>query len=453
MSGAVLAVVLVGLQVGLMFLWPFRPHAPWFLAGVGGFYLAAAAAWFLLRRQRLSLGWLVAVSLLLRVMWIPVAPGLSEDAYRYLWDGALMAEGENPYLLAPQDRPQAQARHPNLYRQMAHTDRTSVYPPLAQFLFLLNHLLWGPSVAGWKILLLIFEAGLLSACWQTGFRQPQDWALWLLNPLVVLEFYSSAHLDLVTSALWVEALLFLPAALKRSGGGKGALSPMLLGLSSLTKLTPLISLPWFWMKIRGGRPSLRFLLWAGAALSLPLLLFFVWKGEMRATWEAFAAISDTYHQKWRFNSPFFLIYEADRPDILARAEQIFAGACLLLLAQALWRRSKREDPRQTVISLAASLYFVLMFFYACSYAVHPWYTSWGLALYLILGLRFWAGLWLAAASFLSYLGYWFNYPQVEERVWLLWIEYLPFYALLFRDLWVWVKSMTGPDQESPSASR
>ncbi|HSR69094.1 MAG TPA: glycosyltransferase 87 family protein [Acidobacteriota bacterium] len=452
MLGVVLTLALMALQAGLMTLWPFRPQLPWFLGGLAVFYLLAAAAWLLLRRGRLTLPWLLVTALLLRALWIPASPGLSEDVYRYLWDGALTAHGENPYLRAPQERLDFQSRYPDLYQRMAHTDRTSIYPPVAQFLFLLNHLLWGPSVIGWKCLLLLFEAMMAALWWKAGFRRAQDWALWLLNPLVLLEFYSSGHLDLVTAAMWVGAILWLPAAAPDRGGWRAALSPLLLGMASLTKLMPLMTAPFFWLRMKGWRASIRSLLWLAGGFALPAGLYFAWQGDLAESWGAFLEVSRTYHQKWRFNSPFFLIYEARRPEVLAMAGRIFALAWAVLLAYAFFLARRGDGSRAGTVQTASALYFLLMFFYACSYTVHPWYTTWAIALYPLIGLRYWAGLWLGAASFLSYSGYWFAYPQVEERAWVLWLEYFPFYTLLVFDLWKWVKSRPRPSTV-PSASR
>ena len=52
---------------------------------------------------------ILAAGLLARVVLIPTAPTLSEDVYRYLWDGTLVAHGVNPYPHAPAD-PALQSR-------------------------------------------------------------------------------------------------------------------------------------------------------------------------------------------------------------------------------------------------------------------------------------------------------------------------------------------------------
>ena len=43
--------------------------------------------------------WMLAI--LMRVVLLPLAPELSDDFYRYLWDGHVQLSGLNPYVHAP----------------------------------------------------------------------------------------------------------------------------------------------------------------------------------------------------------------------------------------------------------------------------------------------------------------------------------------------------------------
>ena len=65
----------------------------------------AYAAWLLLlRRMRGRLyrrQTILARALAARAVWIPVPLVLSDDAYRYVWDGLVVLDGGNPYAETP----------------------------------------------------------------------------------------------------------------------------------------------------------------------------------------------------------------------------------------------------------------------------------------------------------------------------------------------------------------
>ena len=100
---------------------------------LGGFGLLATAATSLPLR-----GALVA-AVLLRVVFLPVTPSLSDDVYRYLWDGQVQRAGTSPYLYAPAD-PRLDgvqaAAGAGLRALVNHPRLRTVYPPLAEELFL-----------------------------------------------------------------------------------------------------------------------------------------------------------------------------------------------------------------------------------------------------------------------------------------------------------------------------
>src|SRR6056297_1967361 len=73
-------------------LWPVLVGTAFF--GAGGLVL-------LWRRDALSMTTVLIGALLLRLAYLPVGPGLTDDLFRYIWDGWLQWEGVNPYRYAP----------------------------------------------------------------------------------------------------------------------------------------------------------------------------------------------------------------------------------------------------------------------------------------------------------------------------------------------------------------
>ena len=49
-----------------------------------------------------SVVWMIAVGAVLRAIMLPTTPILETDFYRYLWDGAVVVCGQNPYAHSPQ---------------------------------------------------------------------------------------------------------------------------------------------------------------------------------------------------------------------------------------------------------------------------------------------------------------------------------------------------------------
>jgi hypothetical protein len=218
-------------------------------------YVVAVAA--LLRAPREPSA---AVSLLANVAIgiaaVARSPVLSDDLYRYAWDGRLQARGIDPYRFAPAnptlDRYHlswlwpapsicaAQNRPPGctlINRPGVHT----VYPPVAQLWFLLEHLVL-PSSAherGYMVIGLLVSlavAIVLFAYLRGSQRDTRRIALWCCCPAVALEAVQSAHVDSV-AALGVICAVW---AAERGHLGRAAVA---LALAVLVKLYPLVLFP------------------------------------------------------------------------------------------------------------------------------------------------------------------------------------------------------------------
>ena len=199
------------------------------------------AAWIVTRARSSNSTLLIAIvfAVLFRVSIVFAPPYLSDDIYRYIWDGRVQAAGINPYRYIPAAPELAQLRDDSIYpkinrRDYAHT----IYPPVAQFVFLLTTRI-SESVVWMKVTMLIFE---LVAIWAVASllnllgRPRQLLLLYAWHPLVVWEFAGSGHVDAI--AIGFIGLAFL-AWQRRSDLGAG----FLLASATLVKLFPLVLLP------------------------------------------------------------------------------------------------------------------------------------------------------------------------------------------------------------------
>src|SRR5258705_6284184 len=87
-------------------------------------------------RALLLLGLIFATLFRLSILFSP--PYLSDDIYRYIWDGRVQSAGINPYRYIPADESLAELRVDKIYPNINRRDYArTIYPPVAEGAFLL----------------------------------------------------------------------------------------------------------------------------------------------------------------------------------------------------------------------------------------------------------------------------------------------------------------------------
>ena len=86
-----------------------------------------------------SLRWLIGFAILFRLTLLPHDPVATDDIYRYVWDGKVAAAGINPFQYAPSDPTLAALHNSDLPAKINFPEMRTIYPPLAQGLFLGSH--------------------------------------------------------------------------------------------------------------------------------------------------------------------------------------------------------------------------------------------------------------------------------------------------------------------------
>jgi hypothetical protein len=293
---------------------------------------------------------LLAASVFARVALVAVDPFTTTDVGRYLWDGAAALSGHDPYAHAP-NAPALAALRERWPLPADHHDVVGCYPPLAELLFALCAL-GGPSLSLWlwKLSLAVVSAlsarSLARAC-----ETPAQWAaatLWLLHPLVLFEGGVGAHLDVLTGAALIWALL----AIERDRWGRAGLW---LGVAVSLKLTPLIVCVALWPRARS---RWRFLL---ACALLPLL-------TIALPWALGLALPGSLPlvaTHWNFGAPLWTALYTRWPtsDAVIRPALSALGA-LWVLAQ--WLR-----PRASHSAIARD---ALLGYAVTNPTLYPWYV-------------------------------------------------------------------------------
>src|SRR6267378_3268258 len=99
-----------------------------------------------------------AALVLFRLSLLFSPPYLSDDIYRYIWDGRVQAAGINPYRYIPADSALAQLRDKEIYPQINRKDYArTIYPPAAEALFFLTTRI-SETVTWMKATMVLFEA-------------------------------------------------------------------------------------------------------------------------------------------------------------------------------------------------------------------------------------------------------------------------------------------------------
>lgn len=162
-------------------------------------------------------------------------PYLSSDVNRYVWDGRVQAAGINPYRYLPSAPELAHLRDDHVYPGINRRDfAQTIYPPAAQAIFLLSHLLGAMSLSTFKLLMALFDGlATLAICMAlTRLKiDPARVIIFAWHPLVIWEGAHSGHIESATMA-------FIALAIFAWAYKKEALTGVALALATLTKYYP-----------------------------------------------------------------------------------------------------------------------------------------------------------------------------------------------------------------------
>ena len=183
----------------------------------------------------------LALAFRLAVCWLP--PTLSDDAYRYVWDGLVQAEGHNPYLHAP-DSPDLEAlRDEPLYEELNSESLYTVYPPVSQLVFRIGAVFYdrGWSVSWFVIkgILALLEFGAVLVL--ARMLSPRQLLLYAWNPAVALVGAGQGHSEAAMA-------LFLALALYALRKDQGVRASVWLACAGGVKLYPFLLLPFLWRR-------------------------------------------------------------------------------------------------------------------------------------------------------------------------------------------------------------
>ena len=328
-----------------------------------------------------------AVLFRLALFWLP--PSLSDDSYRYVWDGLVQAQEVNPYRFTPGDSALIALHDEPVFDLLNSPDYFTVYPPVSQFVFAFGTRFYdGGWLRSYYAIKLVFVLVELLAVLLLARMVPPRWLiLYAWNPLVLLETAGQAHTESLLLLLLVLVVWWAKA-------GRGALASVALAGAGWVKLFPFVLFPFLWRRFRWQA------VWPGAAvaaiLALPYAASYVPANV--------GSSLDLYARLFEFNAGlyfgikkvFLVLTGEDWSKQIGPALRVVFLAGLPVI-YALDARFKWPLARAFLVTIA--------FYIVVSTTVHPWYLLSLLLLAVLLERASWHWYCLGLASIGTYLLY------------------------------------------------
>ena len=150
---------------------------------------------------------LLWISMGFRIIFIVAIPCLSDDYFRFLWDGKLFINGFNPYLYIPSeiintDVAKTAGLTQEIYQGLNSPEYYTVYPPINQLIFSIGGffskfgMLFGIIAIRIPILIAEFFTIKYIRKLLNSLQLPHHHVLWYaLNPLVIVELSGNLHFE------------------------------------------------------------------------------------------------------------------------------------------------------------------------------------------------------------------------------------------------------------------
>lgn len=421
-----LAIPLIALTVGLGFFVQQSDFIP--IIYQYGIFFSLYILVFKYSNKRSEITFFIGVSVLLRFLLLFALPNLSDDVYRFIWDGRLLINGHNPFSFLPsyyiENNLEVTGINEVLFNKLNSPEYFTIYPPIAQGIFAFACWLFPNSILGsaitMKVFLFLCEVGSLFFIKKllAHFQLPaKNILLYALNPLIIIELSGNLHFEAAMIFFLLGAVFFLVK-------NKMKLSAFSMALSITSKLLPLMFLP-FLIKRLGWKKSIQYFIIVGVVVVLlfaPLL-----SGEFLNN---FGASLDLYFRKFEFNASIYYAirwigYQVVGYNWIQIVGPALAVIVLLgILAIAFSEKSFNWN------TLFEKMLFAICLYLAFATIVHPWYVSLPIMLCLFTRFRFpilWSGL-----IFLTYINY--SYEEYFENLWMVSMEYIIIFSFLTYEL-------------------
>lgn len=369
-------------------------------------------------KEAFSLKAIIFIGISYRLLFMLLEPNLSEDVFRFIWDGKLWWEGLNAYewlpteIIALKDNTSFQV----LFSRLNSPNYYTIYPPINQLIFYLAAFFDSmfTSISVIRLFILAAEIGTLSILPKVlrQYQFSQNNLIWYaFNPLILLELSGNLHFEAFVIFLIVVSIYYF----NQSKIFKSAIT---LGFAIAFKLLPLILIAAYFRKI-SFRKWVDFGLIAGMVLILsmiPILFSNALNGILNS--------SELYFKSFEFNGSVYYLTRAIGYSIKGYNIISFAGPLMgflsfisIIVFNLLAKKSMPLPERMMWTWLIYCLFATTL---------HPWYCLPLLALGILSGYKF-PVLW-TFLIFFTYIGY--TVVGFTENLWVTFLEYILLFTFI-----------------------
>ncbi|MGJ8548785.1 mannosyltransferase [Winogradskyella wichelsiae] len=378
--------------------------------------------------NKTNLKLLTYTAFILRLIFIFSTPNLSQDFYRFIWDGRMIFQGFNPYLYTPDSFinngifPINQAQE--LYDGMGELSSSHYtnYPPINQLCFTIAALFSSHSVLGsiisMRLIIIAADIGTLyfGKKLLKRLKLPSNRIFWyVLNPFIIIELTGNLHFEgvMIFFLIWAFYLLY---------SDKWKQAAVIFACSISVKLIPLMLLPLFFKFFKSTitlKISYRKLITFYTIIGLTILLLFLPFFSMEFV-NNYSKTVGLWFGNFEFNASIYYLIRTIGYSITGYNEIAIIGkilpviSVLIILGLSLFKQNNSLPKLITSMLLAFTCYLFL------STTVHPWYIT-TLVIFCIFSNYKFPLVW-SFVIILSYLAY--SNTANSENLWIIGLEYL-----------------------------
>ena len=387
------------------------------------FFIFYVGVFYFLKAEKI-VWYFIGLGILLRLILVFSFPNLSDDIYRFIWDGRLIHNGINPFNHLPgyflESGHEVAGITLDLFEKLNSPEYYTIYPPVSQAIFSFACWVSPNSYFGsalvMKAFMFLFECGSIYLIVQLlrHFSLPlKNVLIYTLNPLIVLEITGNLHFE---GAMIFFLLLAIWLLVKK----REHLSAIAFALSITSKLLPLMFLP-FLIRRLGWKNSI----WYFLILGLTLLVCF--SPLLNQTFiNNFANSLDLYFQKFEFNASFYYLLRWIGMQVRGYNMIHTIGPLLGLIVLATISYRAYSENKIAYENIFSAFLFAICTYLFLATTIHPWYVAMPLVLCTFTRFRFpilWSGL-----IMLTYINY--SYPDYFENLWVVGFEYFMVFGYL-----------------------
>ena len=375
----------------------------------------------------------IIVGMIARIILVPTEPILEDDFNRYLWDGAVTANGYNPYQYSPKefiDSTSSKEVGPErlysladesgeIIRLVNHPHIRTIYPPVAQAIFAVAYFIKPWSVPVWKLIIFLLDLLVLILTIILIKKLKLDLKqiiVYWWNPILLHEFYSAGHMDIIMYPLIIGSIIFYV-------NKKFIASSNLFALSFGVKVWPIVFIPFVLKRLLHNRKKL-FIAIISSGIIILIMAFPIILTKLD---DSLGFV--TYSKNWTNNEAFFQLVNISVKSIIKFFNiHYYCSLCVSrwviiigYFSFIVYLLSKKIDTNQQFINL---LFLAVSVLYLISPTQFPWYYTWVLPL-LVVNPRL---------SFILYAAFLPLYQLKYHFPILVWFEHLPIIIIFILEL-------------------